>query len=130
VVRPLLILHLEVELCSAEATTEQTTGGCRQPVDPAEAFAVGSYREPRVLHIVAEVEHGPDEAQALLLCGRLAALLGLQGTAVESHGFQLAVWLLLEQGETELGVARTDVDGEGRAAARERQELRMKQSVA
>jgi len=79
---------------------------------------------------VAEVEHGPDEAQALLLGGRVIALLGLQGAAVEYHGFQLAVRLLLEQGAPQLGVARIDVDGEGRAAAGERQDWRVKQSVA
>jgi len=91
---------------------------------------VGTYREPPALHIVAEVEHGPDEAQALLLSGRLIALLGLQGAVVESHVLQLAVRLLLEHGAAQLGVACIDVDGERSAAARERQDWRMKQSVA
>ena len=91
---------------------------------------VGTYREPRALNTVVEVEHGPDEAQDLLLGGRIVALLGLQGEAVESLGFQLALRLLLEQGATQLCVARIDVDGEGRAAAGERQDWRMKQSVA
>jgi len=91
---------------------------------------VGTHREPQTLHIVAEVEHGADEAQALFLGSRIVAFLWLQGPAVESHGFQLAVWLLLEQGATQLGVARIDVDGEGRAAAGERQDWRIKQSVA
>ena len=91
---------------------------------------VGTHREPRALHIVAEVEHGQDEAQELLLGGRLVALLGLQGADVESHGFQLNFRLLFEQSATQFGVARIDVDGEGRAATGERQFWRVRKSVA
>ena len=109
---------------------EQATGGCRQPVDPAEAFVVGTHREPRAVHIVSVAEHGPNEAQALLFGGRVVSLLGLQSTAVEPHGCQLAVLLLLEQSTTQLGVARIDVDGEERSAAGERQDRRMKRRVA
>jgi len=91
---------------------------------------VGKHRELRALHIVSEVENGPDEAQALLVGGRIVALLWLQGAAVEPHGFQLAVLLLLEQSEAQLGIARIEVDGEGRSAAGERQDRRMNQRVA
>jgi len=75
------------------------------------------------------VNHGPEEVQALLLAGRIVSLMGLQGAAVGPHGFQLAVLLLFEQSATQLGVARIDVDGEGRSAAGERQVRRMKQRV-
>ena len=107
--RPLLVLHFEVELRKAEAPMEQTTGGCRQPVDPAEAFVVGTHRDRRALHLVAEVELGPDQAQAFLLGARIIALLGLHSAAVEPHGFQLALWLLVELIATQVGVARIDV---------------------
>jgi len=91
---------------------------------------VGTHREPRALQIVAEVEHGPDEGQALLLGGRIFLFLGLQGAAVASHEFRMAVRLLFEQSALQLSVGRIDVAGEGRAAAGERQDSRMKKNVA
>jgi len=90
----------------------------------------GTHRESQALEIVSEMMQGPDEAEALLLGGRIVALLGLQGAAVKPHAFELAVLLLLEQSATQLGVVRIDVDGEGRSAPGKRQDRRMKQRVA